>query len=375
MCKILLVAWLIAIPIWLVAGVAYGQPPTKVDDLEVAKSAWQRRHDLARTVRATLTEEVTIHREYYMIALPGRKPVVPDQDIQDAYTSTVTLKGNNFKFAYTSNEWSPVTKSRKPTPYLAISNSNARSFFFDHGQDSEQRPQLSRSNRSDSDELLLKLIPLMLTIRSKQPHHRQLADYSRTGETISVGGRACVEIITGSRSGQYECMYLDPSRDWVVCRIDGYANGKLKRRLEIQHEADPVVGWLPSTWTYVALSAEGTPLNSGQVKDVKYEINIDLNDDEFDPKYPPGTFVVDASKQTNKETMLSIIRSDGSPGVGIPLSQNPTETQLLLANDPPHRSWRRLSLFGSLLLVGLFAVLWSLRRRHSGGQRLEKAAD
>ncbi len=339
-------------------------------DLEAAKAAWQRRNDLVRSVRVTLSEDVTIHRGYYVAlyeGLPraeGGKDLVPVQDVHDSHPSTLTISNNNFKYAYSGKQWSSARQRMEPLDYIAISTRDVRSFFFDDSSHSGRRPQLSLSDRPNSDELLLKLIPLMLALRSGQPNHRKLADYMLTGEIVVVEGRDCVELITGSQKGKAEYMYLDPKRDWTVRRIDGYTNGKLTRRITAEYAADPVAGWLPSAWSYVTRAPDGTPLESGKLS-AKYEVNVEIPDNEFTPKYPPGTFVVDDRKGPRKET-VSIIKQDGSPGVELPLSQRPTDEQLLRANEPPRkRTWRYWLLAGTVLVLGMATLLWYRRRRRA----------
>ncbi len=353
-----------ALSIWLLSADVQAQAPTEVGDLEAAKAAWQLRHDRVRSVRVTLTEDETIHRAYYLMLQrnPHGKDLIPDKDIHYSHPSTITIQGNNFKYSYTGVQWSSVNRKVEPVNYVAISNPDVRSFFFDDSAHSGQRPRLSLSSRANSDELLLKLIPLMLALRSGQPNHRKLADYTLTGEMVAVEGRDCVELITGSQKGKAEYMYLDPKRDWVVRRIDGYTDGKLTRRITAEYTAHAVAGWLPSRWSYVTRSPDGTPLESGQLSVAKYEVNQEIPDHEFTPKYPPGTFVDDDRKGPGKET-VSIIKQDGSPGVELPLSQRPTDEQLLRANEPPRkRSWRYWLLAGSVLVLGMATLIWYRRR-------------
>ncbi len=351
--------------IWLLSADVLAQAPAEVRDLEAAKAAWQKRHDLIHSVRVTLAEDEITHLAFFQLAskIAGGNEAIPDQDVHDSFRSVVTIKGDNFKYAYTGKLWTPVTKKQEPIDYIAISTSSVRSFFFDNSAHAGGRPQLSRSNRlSESDELLLKLIPFMLAVRSGQPHHRKLADYTQTGQMVAVEGRDCVEFLGGSQHGKAEYIYLDPKRDWVVCRIDGYKEGKLIRRITAEYNAERVVGWLPSNWSYVTRSPNGAAISSGKVTVAKYEINVEIPDDEFTPKYPPGTFVVDDMYGTGKET-VSIIKQDGSAGVALPLSKRPTDEQLLLANEPPkRRTWRYWLLGGSVLVLGLVTLLWYRRR-------------
>jgi hypothetical protein len=351
------------------AGNLHGDSQPEIRDLEAAKVAWQKRHDQVRSARVSFTEDLTIHREHYLKVyrrFKDWKDKVPDSDVHDVRPSVATIQGNNFKFTYTGVQWSYSTRKLEPLNYAATSNPGARNFFFDKDSNSDKRPQLSRSNsRESSDETLLKLVPLMLAIRSQQSNHRKLADYQLTGEIVAVEGRDCAELRNELQKGKTEYMYLDPERDWVVRRIDGFEDGKLVRRIIAEYGADPVVGWLPSSWSYVTRSPNGSPDTTGRVTVGKFEINTAISDDEFYPKPPPGTFVVDDTKGRGKET-VSIVKSDGSPGVELPLSERPTDERLLLANNPPSRRTWRYWLLAGALVFGIATLSWYRYGRRAG---------
>lgn len=351
--------WLLAFAVQTAAlPVGASKPVPKAPaDLEAAKAAWQRRHEKVRSIRVTLTEEATTHRAYYLLA-PARgkeKPTAPDKDIHVTFASTVTIKGDEFKYSYTGQEWSRYTRNLKPVSYTAISNPDARSYFTDH-PGSDRYPTASKTRRTISDETSLTLVPLMLAVRSGQPYHRKLSDYTPTGKMVPVEGRDCVEIFRGSRAEkQSEYMYLDPDRDWVIRRIDGFSDGKLAKRISVEYAPNPDVGWLPSSWSYVTRMNDGTPLSGGQVAIGRYEVNVEISDDEFRLQYPSGTFVVDDTKGAGKET-VSVVKGDGSPGVAIPLSEQPTYKQLEQANQSVRRQWIWLAIIGGGIVILLGAV-------------------
>lgn len=357
---------LAALSIGLLSANVYAQAPVEVDDLQGAKVAWQKRHDLVRSFRATLAEDMITHVGYYemvsgMVKRKG-KNALPDKDVSVSNPTIVTIGENNFKYSYTRQRWSFEAGRLESYDYTGISNPEVRSHSF-ASTEREKRPSATRTNSyPTTDETDLVLLPIMLTIRSGMPFHRQLADYTPTGETVAVEGRNCVELLKGSQK-ELEYLYLDRQRDWVVRRIDVYGAGKLTMRLTVDYVAGSKVAWLPSRWSYFVRSPNGTPLVSGKAMISHYEINTDIPYEEFIPKYAPGTFVVDDTKGIGKET-VSITRQDGSEGVGLPLSQRPTDEQLLLANDPPPRRNRGyLFLGGSVFVLGLVGLLWHRHRR------------
>lgn len=377
-----------------------GKQQPKSVDMAAVKAAWQERRNRIRSVRVTFTDEGTIYRAYYQMLFDGfpsqAKAKVPEQDVRKSHASTVTIRGDNFRHSYTGAHWSSITGKLEPLDYIAISTPETRS-FFNHPKSGE-RPRLSRSNQLlDSDEGLITLIPLMLAIRSEQ-RFRQLAGFKPTGTMVAIEGRDCAEFVQGTKAyGNYENLYLDPQRDWAVRRLDVYKDGELNIRITVDSVAHPVVGWLPSGWSYVT-QHNGAVLSSGRVTIGKYEINSEIPDSEFTPKYPPGTFVCDDSKGYGNET-VSIIKQDGSPGVPLPLSARPTDEQLLKANGPltpqqpkddalvqandpemppqpkdeplvqgnDSRTWPYFVLAGLALVLGMIMLLWYRRRRVASG--------
>lgn len=368
------VLYVVAVVMWFYIADAAGQPPNASTDIQAAKAAWQRRHDRVHSLRATFTEESTVHRESYLVGanralaqarakLGAAAEAIPDADYLIAFASIVTIKGDDyFKYSYTGKRWSPHTRQFEPIEYYAISNPEDR-IFFDRRPDSDRPPSVSVSDsRLSSDEGALTLGPLMLAVRSGSPSRRKLADYTVTGQTVTVEGRACVELLRGSRAeGNEDYLYLDPGRDWVVRRIDGYSDGKLTKRISAEYTADPVAGWLPSAWSYVIRSAEGKALESGKVTVHQYEINTDIPDDEFRPKYPPGTFVV---RDTKGKGTVSVVKSDGSPGVGVSLAQRPSYDHLVQANRAERRQriWL-LAIVGAVMAVTAIVVVRWRRKR------------
>lgn len=271
------------------------------------------------------------------------------------------LKATKFRYAYTGKQWSVATRNLETIEYVALSNPESRVFYNGH-PGSEQRPTASVSDsRSKSDEAVISLIPLMLTVRAGAPHVRHLSDYTLTGRAVLIEGRECAEFSRGSRTeGEVEYLYLDPGRDWVARQLDVYTQEKLIMRVSAEYAPDPVAGWLPSTWSYVTRLPDGTALNSGRVTADRYEVNANMSDDEFRPKYPPGTFVVSDIK--GKDT-VSVVKDDGSPGVEVPLDQRPSYDQLVEANRSARRQWFWLVVLGGGVLI--FAIVL-IRRRQRG---------
>lgn len=353
----------------MLAPGAGAQPAGTVRDLEAAKVAWKQRHERVHALRATLTKEVTTHRGTYVLARQaagGKYPAPPEKEVTVAYDCSLAVKGDQlFRFAYTGQRWNPFTRMMEPVDYFAISNPQNR-VNFRQGTGPDRPPSASQTNSSKtSDETVIALVPLMLTVRSGEPHHRQLSDYTPTGKTVAVDGRSCVEALKGSRTeGRTEYVYLDPERDWVVSRIDGYTDGELTKRITAEYTPHPVVGWLPTSWSWVNRLQADIALSSGRVTAKEYEVNGDIPDEEFRPKYPPGTVVVDDKHGPLGQT-ISLVNQDGSPGVAIPLSQQPSLEQLSEMNRSVRR--QRMWLFalgGAALLLGVVAV-WSYRRRRT----------
>lgn len=343
-----------------------GQPAEKSQDLGAAKAAWQRRHETVRSLRVTLTEERTTHRGYYLQLppRPGEKPIAPDEDVSVSFPATVSLKGNNFRYSYSTRRWSPLSRSLELVDYTAVSNPDVR-IFLDTPTDSGRHPDAAQSNsRAMSDETVLSLVPLMLTVRSGQPQHRKLGDYTLTGKTVAIDGRICVELVRGSRTeGRTESLYLDRERDWVIRRIDGYDGDKLTLRINAEYVADPIVGWLPSRWSYVTRTPAGTPLSSGTLAAQHYEVNPEIPDAEFHPNYSPGTVVYDDTKGAGGET-LSVVKADGSPGVAVPVALRPTLEQLEGANRSAGRQrvWLLVIGVAIIAIISMVAIRWYRHR-------------
>jgi hypothetical protein len=268
----------------------------------------------------------------------------------------------NFRYDYAASLWSFETGKLETMDYTSAWNGSAATTTLSAGE-SFPRPRTSLNNRSAGvQQTAFALWPLMLTIRSQHPDLKQLSDFAPTGAIIPVEGRDCLELVKGSRP-RVEYLYLDRGRDWTIRRIDEFSQGKLTLRVTAEYASDPVVGWLPRKWSYAMRSPQGEPLVSGTVTALSYEINEGLSQSEFTPKSAPGAFVVDNTHDVGKTT-VSIVKDDGSPGVALPLSQRPTDEQLLMANAQATRSqkWRFYLMFGLVFLIGA-ATYWIYRRR------------
>ena len=124
-----------------------------------AVEAWQRRHDRVSTLKATFTEDVTIHRGYFLRLADGRDgPDVPDKDVSTKLDCVLLLTENKFKYSYKGSMWSSKTRTMEPTDHTSISTPGER-IFGRNLSNPEQGATYSTSNeRAISNEVALTLV-------------------------------------------------------------------------------------------------------------------------------------------------------------------------------------------------------------------------
>lgn len=330
------------------------------------QAVWKGRQDRIHSARFALQENRTTHRAYFDFLAKGPSGQglrIPDKDMQVDFPSSVMLRDHDFKYEYTTKQWSMVSGKSEVVNYSASSTAGGQSFST--GRPEESGPALvsSSNRRQTSDETVLSLLPLMLTVRPVESYQRKLSDYALTGRTVTVDGHPCTELSQGVRAGgRIEYLYLDPNCEWVLRRLDLYAKDALLKRVSAEYEKHPSAGWIPTRWSYVRQTANGTPTESGRVTVTKSEINAGIPPDDFLPSYSPGTVVLDDRKGAGNET-LEVVRDDGTRGVAIPLAQHPTYEQLTGANQAASRQriWLLIIAAAGLVIAGV--VVFRYRRR------------
>jgi hypothetical protein len=194
---------------------------------------------------------------------------------------------------------------------------------------------------------------------------RNIKRYQFAGRRVPIDGRSCAEVTRRSLAENLtESLFLDTEREYVVRRIDTYTKDMLILRLTIDYAPDPVAGWLPRTWSQVSRSPTGELLTSGKGRMETAEANPTVSDTDFDPKYPPGTLVLEESGSKPRSTTARVVDAQGNPGVAVPLTPKLTYEQVALANESAVgiRSWVTALLIAAGVMCVAVVAVWVSRR-------------
>lgn len=363
-CRIVLGFGLCSLLLGAAAGDAGGRPGASLADIE---QAWQRRQDAIKSLRVRWTE-VRVQPKGFFDDLPDktRTEPSPPTDLQLPGQGTLTFDDRNCRFEIKRRAWS-VTKrevldSEAIQVYREGKNTalTTKSVVVDHPSAEIGKP------KRPGDIMEFTYWPITCFARGLNPTFApfDLGAFELSGKTQVVNGRTCVELVTksvASKTTRTRTLLLDPGRGFVLARYYTTNGGKMTLRLDVEYAPDPLLGWIPRAWDYVATTAKGFRLESKQVRQEGWEVNPDLGPDSFTLRLPPRTRVYDT---TGGDAVQYVVDDDGEPGPSVPDAARPTYKQLVeLATE---KRWP-LSVTTTVLIgtvaVGVLTVLvWRWRR-------------
>jgi hypothetical protein len=349
---------------------AQGVKVTIDDILEV----WKERQHKVKSARFDLSCEETIHkgsnsfmdaRRRRAAGMPPETAPNPPRDYLVKGTGKVTLDGFKLRYSYDHEQWDPVEKKLYPEHYVDVFDGESFKFFQKPASGHHNYPSasVSKADRSGS-ALKFPILPVILTLRGNHPQFFQdLVKFQTTGKTVVVGDRPCLELVRDSGPpGQREFLFLDQKRDYVVVKEMIVLSGTPNWQLDAIYAPDPKIGWVPKSWEYIIRAGKDHVLiNSGRSAVTAYEINPDIDGNEFDIDFQPKTMVQD---NRSGQSMQYLIRADGEKGIEIPAAQIPTYEDLDRP-APRMKPWMWVTTWAVIFAAALGAWIWLRHRRRT----------
>jgi hypothetical protein len=123
-------------------------------------------------------------------------------------------------------------------------------------------------------------------------------------------------------------VWVDSKKDFLPVRYTESQRDTVHRVLDLEYQSDEVHGWVVKSWNSTWTEPEGY-LSSVSAKVLEYSINSKIDDSEFEPEFPPGTWVQNLSTD---ETY--ILRSNGQRRPVLKGEFNGTNYNELLESEP-----------------------------------------
>jgi outer membrane lipoprotein-sorting protein len=349
----------------LAPTVGWGQKgKVTIDDiLEI----WKERQQKVKSARFELTCEETIPkgRNSFVNVLYGRKAGMqpetepnPPRDYLVKGTSAVILDGIKLHYSYDHEQWDPVEKKLYAEHYEDVYDGEfVRSVINpESAHHIRSKGNVDKASKSESG-LRFPILPLILTLRGNHPQFFQdLVKFQITRQSVMVGGRPCLELVRDSGPpGQREFLFLDQKRDYVTVKEMIVLGGQPNWQVDATYTPDPQIGWVPKSWEYIIRAGKDhVPMNFGRTTVTAYEINVRVDDNEFNIDFKPKTMVQDNS---SGQLMQYLIRADGEKGVEIPAGQIPTYEEL--DNPSPRmKPWMWVTIWTVIFVAALGGWNW-----------------
>lgn len=336
------------------------------EDMASITAAWKVRGEEIRSFRVEW-EDDEFQPKGAMTSLKS-EPIMPPKDTVFHLRGSLAVAGEKIADSHTDYVWSSFTGQCDP--------STNRSVFRDRvgkalvRRDGEEYPT-GTLNDAPKNTTNLHFLPFFMAFRPAlrfagvyDPETAYIrSSYLRDGERVVV-------VRTSDHGGYAEDVHLIPSDKFKIIKYESFSRGRQILKMNIQYHPNSEYHWQPSSWTTSWWSPQGKLMWSCSVRVTRCEINIPINEEEFELDFPAGTLVTDIPKQTmflalDRDRTRPISRDDFAKGLAI---------RAMLEEDRAASSGRSFALrttvmlavaFGTLAVV--FAVRARLRRREPDG--------
>lgn len=222
-------------------------------------------------------------------AIPGPRP---EKDVTLESLNRIVVEGTKFRF----EDNHPVRGILEfvSCRFECSFDGTFEKGWFQHGTRNQSVPTgwIKIGTREGIlSEAAMRPIWLSVAIPYSEVLPYTITSWKPTGET---------RIIENSKNVEYEIrrsrgatrFYLDPSKDYAVCRIENEVEGAIQDGWEIKNRHFEPVGWLPDSWVYT--SYENGQLRRSNVQITRIRLNEPMQADLFDVLFPEGAHVYDA---------------------------------------------------------------------------------
>jgi hypothetical protein len=353
---------------------ARGGPPTgEAHSIDAIAKAWHKRQESVKTARIIWKQRKTtvgVKEELasFEFTSPKKAPSAagPSADTKTTaprrtasklmHDSTLFLDGDAFAYTYDALGAAELNKAefraKIPSHFKVVQTATDYQRYSDlrSAPQALDRPSavvtLKKQGKCRESEFP-DVRPLMLALRPFAPQLDpvDLSQYRISLQQGVIGNVPCLILEPIGEPKRRLSYWVDPARDYIVMRAMTSVKGQLRSRLDIDYARDPLLGWVPSGWSWLALNIAGG-LDESFHSDVReFTLNQAIGTAVFHVEQPDGAVVHDLRQGGD------IVRWIG-----------PHETSS--GSEPGRRSWIAIAV-NMLLAAALVYVAFARRYRRS----------
>lgn len=352
----------------VLSALCHGQQ--SVPSIADIEKVWKARQEKVTSAWFEMETERTIFKGYASsrsnVDRAKRKlaplPENPPRDYLVKGTRRFSFRGIKSHDSYVDQAWDPVAKRLYPRQYTEVFDGRRfKSLDIPSASDEGYPGGIVAKGPQSGSALKFPLLPILITFRGSHPQYfNALNKFRVAGATVRVAGRPCLELVRALEDGQRsELLYVDLERSYVVVKMVIMDEGRPSWEWTTTYRSDSTVGWVPDSWEYLLQSGKGHRQDAGRRKVVRYEFNSNLDESEFDIRFPPRTKVNDTS---GDQYVLYTILGNGEKGRAFPAGLGLSYEQL---QEPVPHNRRWLLFWGALLLLAFLGSVRMWMRRRS----------
>jgi hypothetical protein len=323
-------------------AIGAGEAPLE-PSLKTVADAWSRRQAKAKTVRVVWRNSkiVTGLKERLQAFGKSRQgqsrssepPALSRSTLEK--TASLCLDGDRFAYTYdernTEKVNTPGFKVSLPSHYKSVLADVGFQTYTDSRSDPAvpdiESAVVTVEKPEDCDvPQFVDVRPLILALRpfSTKLSAIDLSTYRISPARGKIGDSSCLilEPNPSSNSGGKK-FWVDPARDYIILRAVATQEGQAFVNIDINYDRDPVLGWVPKSWSVVQVGTTGNLKSTAQAGADQLSLNAPIPTEEFTVEKPNGALLNDT------RTVPSISRRIGRDGPE-PIDQSSGRLRVLL---------------------------------------------
>lgn len=269
------------------------------NDVESAVNAARKRQDLVKSIAIEL-QWTDIHTKGSVSeegsALTKSKVPIPREETKLESVFKMKIDAAKVRLENNHPAWQlPTGELYQKKSINVYDGSNAKTFFTSGMGKSDIPFGIIQSEPRQDRAKLFILTPIVMGVRGLNPSMSPFVfgDLKATGLALSIDGATCREFTLPTGSDALMSFWLDPEREYVVRRMRRMKQGRLESQSDIQYRTDPVIGWMPNSWTRNVYTRSGEVLTTTKIEVRSYELNSPIPEEEFQIMFPVGAEVYD----------------------------------------------------------------------------------
>jgi hypothetical protein len=341
------------------------------------RAAWKDREDRVRSVRVEWTQRVFVAKgaDSDILTAAGLKGVEisPPEDHTYEGNGTLVVDSDKLTVAFPRSVWDSKAKRYRDFPTEVRFDGDRELAVHHRGGDQHPEARLKKAGKGAETPPVVR--PLLRAFRGTSTHFRadDLDLYTVTGAVAHIGGHQGHELLCKGGPARIERrLWVDPKRNYVVLRAVSGKPERPKQQVDVQYGPHKATGWVPIGWRIVDTSPDGGRVSRTTTVVVKKcEINGTVDPDTFKLAPPPGTYVINQTREGPREY---ITRPDGTNRVIGPQDRGKSYDEIMNTPGAEAGGWGLKSRWGLALaiVVGggcilLLMRVWIARRSSAPG--------